>query len=252
MTRRSKFFLPCLIALVFSASCAADLAMHKDQGETSRRIGEGYLGEGNVSAALGELLKAEKLYNKDPFVYYDLGLAYFAKEEFKLAIVHFDKAVALKPDFSEAFNAMGTVYLRLKEWDKAISSFNKALANLLYASPYVALNNLGEAYRAKKDYEHAMDFYNKALKANSRFANAHRGLGLVYLDMDNYEAAAFSLEKAVRYAPGFAPAYYDLGFAYAGQYKMKKAIAAFKKVVALAPDTPLADSALAEINGLRD
>ena len=195
-------------------------------------------------------MKAEKLYNKDPFIYYDLGLAYFAKEEFKLAIVHFGKAVALKPDYSEAFNAMGTVYLRLREWDKAISSFNKALANLLYAAPYRALNNLGEAYRSKKDYEHAINFYNKALKANPRFANAHRGLGLVYLDMDNYDAAAFSLEKAVEYVPGFASAQYDLGRAYAGQYDTKKAVAAFNRVVELAPDTPLANRALAEIREL--
>jgi len=53
--------------------------------------------------------------------------------------------MALKSDYSEAFNAMGTVYLRLEEWDKAISCFNKALAILLFAAPYIALNNLGEA-----------------------------------------------------------------------------------------------------------
>ena len=61
MTRHSVLFLACLIASVFFAACTADLAVRKDQAETSRRIGEGYLGEGNVNAALAELLKAEKL-----------------------------------------------------------------------------------------------------------------------------------------------------------------------------------------------
>ncbi|MBE9581503.1 MAG: tetratricopeptide repeat protein [Proteobacteria bacterium] len=252
MNRRFVLYLAFLTICLASVSCASNLAIRKDKAEVARTIGEGYLGEGNVSAALGELLRAEKLYDKDPYLHYALGLAYFAKEEFELAISHFDKAVDLKPDYSEAFNSMGTVYLRLKEWDKAISCFNKARANLLYATSYFALNNLGDAYRGKKSYELAIDFYKKALEDNRRFANAHRGLGLTYLDLGDYEAAVRSLEKAVKYAPGFAPAQYDLGLAYTGRYDTGKAMAAFKKVVALVPDSPLADSALAEIRRLQE
>ena len=252
MNRRFVLFLAFLTICLASVSCASNLAVRKDKAEVSRTIGEGYLGEGNVSEALGELLKAEKLYDKDPYLHYALGLAYFAKEEFELAISHFDKAVDLKPDYSEAFNSMGTVYLRLKEWDKAISCFNKARANLLYATSYFALNNLGDAYRGKESYELAIDFYEKALEDNPRFANAHRGLGLTYLDLGDYEAAVRFLEKAVKYAPGFASAQYDLGRAYAGKYDTEKAMAAFKKVVALVPDSPLADSALAEIRKLQE
>ena len=250
MLKRS-ILLFCLLVSLSLFSCATDMAMHKDQAEAFRRLGEGYLAEGNSTAALREFLKAEKLYEKDAFLQSDLGFAYFAKEEFDLAIVHFKKALELKPDYSEALNKMGVVYGRLGQWDSAISSFNRALDNLLYATPHVALCNLGEAYRGKKDYERSIDSYGKALKANPRFPTALRGLGLTYMAMGDYEAAISSLEKAVQYAPRFALAYFDLGRAYAGQSATGTAISAFRMVIGLTPDTPLADRALDEIRKLQ-
>jgi tetratricopeptide (TPR) repeat protein len=209
------------------------------------------LGEGNVTAALTEFLKAEKLNDKDPFLQYDLGLAYFAKEEFQLAIVHLQKAIGMKPDYSEAVNALGTVYLRMEKWDMAIVNFEKAIANLLYATPFIPPNNLGEAYRGKKDYDRAVAFYKRALEENPRYAYAHRGLGLTSLDMGDPGAAVSALEKAVEYAPDFMAAQYDLGRAYAALYEPQKAIAAFKKVIATQPTSSLADGAREEIRKLQ-
>jgi type IV pilus assembly protein PilF len=254
MVKVLVLFWACLFTSLFTVSCATDsAATRKQKADVYRHLGEGHLRENNPTAALAELLKAEKIYSKDPLLHYDLGLVYFAKEEFDLAIGHFNKAVALKSDgvYSDALNAKGTVYLRLKQWDKAIACFNQALDNLLYATPQLALSNLGEAYREQKDYEQAIDAYDKALQKSPVFPNAYRGLGLVYMDMGNYEAAVTSLEKAVRHAPNFARAYYDLGLAYVGQYDFQRAMSAFKKVVELAPDSPLADGALAEIRKLQ-
>jgi tetratricopeptide (TPR) repeat protein len=251
MLKRSAWLLLFLCLLLSLVSCAANVAARKRQADASRRLGEVYLAEGNPTAALGEFLTAEKLYKKDARLQSDLGLAYFAKGEFELAISHFKKALDLKPDYVEARNNLGTVYLRLEQWDNAIECFNRASANLLYATPHVALSNLGEAYRGKKDYELSIGFYKKALKADPRFPRAHRGLGLTYIAMEDYEAAISSLEKAVQYAPRFANAYFDLGRAYTGQSATENAISAFKKVVEIAPDTPLADSALAEIRKLQ-
>jgi tetratricopeptide (TPR) repeat protein len=255
MVRLSALFLACLFISLFTVSCATDSAdVRRQRADIYRHLGEGHLRENNPTAALGELLKAEKIYDKDPLLHYDLGLAFFVKEEFDLAIAHFNKAVALKSDgvYSDALNAKGRVYLRLKQWDKAISCFNQALDNLLYATPHLALSNLGEAYREKKDYERAIEHYNEALRKRPVFPNAYRGLGLVYMEKGNYEAAVTSLERAVRYAPRFARAYYDLGLAYVGQYDFQMAVSAFKKVVELAPDSLLADRALVETKRLQE
>ena len=252
MLKRSMLFLSCLFVSLSSFSCTTDMAALKNQSEASRRLGEGYLAEGNPTAALREFLKAEKLYENDAFLQNDLGLAYSEKGKLDLAIFHFQKALSLKPDYSEAHNSLGAVYSRLGQWDNAIESFNQARANLLYSTPHLPLTNLGRAYREKKDYDSSIAFYKKALEANRYFPPALRGLALTYMAMGDYEAAIASLEKAVQYAPRFAVAYFDLGLAYAEQYEMGKAIAAFNMVVGLAADTPLADMARDEIRKLQE
>jgi len=138
----------------------------------------------------------------------------------------------------------------LKEWDSAIECFNRALDNLLYATPQFALNNLGEAYRGKGDYKKSIEYYRKALDVDPRFPTAYRGLGLTYLATGDYREAVSALEKAVRYAPDFAGAYFDLGRSYARQRKKQKAISAFRKVAELVPASNLADRALSEIRKL--
>lgn len=250
-TRYFAWYLALAAGLMMVAACATDQPLRKERAATARELGEGYLGQGDISGALREFLRAEKLYRHDPFLYYDLGLAYLAKEQFESAIESFKKAISLRSDYAEAYNALGTVYLRLKAWDEAIESFNKATSNLLYATPYIALNNLGDAYRGKEDFGTAIEFYKKALDDNPRFPNAHRGLGLVFMALGDYKAAVSSLEKAVDYAPRFSLAWFDLGRAYTIQHQKKKAIGAFERVVMTDPESRLAARAREEITRLR-
>jgi len=253
MLKRLPWFLLPVCLCFLAVSCATtDMAERERQAKASRRLGEGYLAQGNLNAALKELLRAQELNADDPFLQNDLGLAYFGKGRLDLAIVHFEKALALKADYSEALNNMGAVYVRLEEWDKAIDCSNGALEGVLYANPHLALCNLGDAYRGKKEYGLAMDSYKKALEIQPRYLQAHKGLGLAYMETGDYSAAISSLEKAVECNPRYAPSYYDLGRAYAGsKYNTTKAISAFKKVVELAPESALADEASAQIRRLQ-
>jgi len=66
MNRRFVLFLALLTICLVSVSCASNLAIRKDKAEVARTIGEGYLGDGNLTEALGEMLMAEKLYDKEP------------------------------------------------------------------------------------------------------------------------------------------------------------------------------------------
>ena len=144
------------IALVFLAiglfSCSANLELRKKQGEASKNLGGEYYRQGDYTSALREFLKAEKLYSNDPYLHYDLGLTYKAKNKPDLAVKHFEKAIEMKPDYAPAKNALGTVYLDKKEWDTAIQYFKEITGNLLYATPFLPLSNIGWAYYNKKEY----------------------------------------------------------------------------------------------------
>jgi len=248
--RATSIFL--VFFLVFLVSCVANLEIRKNKGEAFRDLGEGYMGQGDYTTALRELLKAEKLYSKDSRLQNDLGLTYMAKGKPDIAINHFKKAIKIKPDYTPAKNNLGTAYLAQKRWDDAIACFKEITGELLYATPYYPLSNLGLAYYNKKEYNLAEKYYQDALKIEPRFVIALRGLGLNYLKMGRISEAVAFLEKAVKNSQPFAPLYFDLANAYTLSRKYKKALDAYSKVIELAPDSPLAVDAQKEAEKIKN
>jgi len=235
------------VCLIFGLASCADIELLKKQEEAERLVGEAYLSQNDYTAALNELLKAEKIYTNDPHLHNDLGLVYMAKDQLLLAIEHFKIAVDLKPDYAPARNNLGTAYLAMKNWDSAIVCFKGVTGDLLYATPHYPLSNLGWAYYNKKEFALAEQFYKEALKIDPNFPIALRGLGLTYLATGNTHEAVNSLEKAVKYTPGFPELYSDLARAYSTLKEYNKAIIFYKKVVDMAPGSNQAAEAQKEI-----
>ncbi len=231
------------VVAVCTMSCAANQHVKKKQGEAFRNLGEVYLNQGDYTAALKEFLKTESLYPDDPFLHYDLGLAYKAKKELDLAVQHFKKAIKLKPDYAPAQNGLGTVYLDKGEWDVAIAYFKEVAESLVYASPHLPLSNLGWAYYNKKAYEQAEKYYLEALEIAPKFINALRGLGLTYMAMGKVPEGIEILESAVKEYPRMALLSFDLGTAYTLLNDYERALNAYKKVDELAPKSALARQA---------
>ena len=232
-------------------SCSANLAVQKKQERASRNLGEVYYQRGNYTAALAEFRKAEALYPDDPFLQYDLGLTYKAKQRPDLAIEHFKKALKINPDYPPAINSLGAVYLDKGEWDTAIKYFKSVSKNLLYTTPQFPLANLGWAYYNKKEYQLAEKYYRESLDLKPKFIKAMRGLGLTYMAMGKFDDAAKILESAIKEDPKAALLYLDIG----GLYKVlgadEKALAAYQKVIGLAPESDLADQASKAIQDLK-
>lgn len=203
--------------------------------------------QGNFTAGLAELLKAEKLTPNDHILQNYLGLCYLGKNRLDLSVQHFQKAIILKPDYAPAKNNLGVVYLKQKNWNAAINTFKEIADNLLYATPHYPLSNLGEAYYNLGDLQKAENYYLEALDRKPNFPNALRGLGQIYLKKNRPEEAVTQLEKAVKNAPQSAPIYYDLARAYQTKRDQKRSIHAYEKVLELAPDSPLAEQAKFQI-----
>ena len=250
--KTKRFIYVALASIFFLVSCATNLEVRKKQEEASRNLGEAYMGQGDYTAALREFLKAEKLYDRDPYLQNDLGLVYMAKERIDLAIHHFKKAVEIKPDYTPAKNNLGTAYLAQKKWDDAIACFKGITGDLLYATPHYPLSNLGWAYYNKKEYRLAEKYYQDTLKIEPEFVIALRGLGKTYIAMGRIPEAVAILEKAARNSPRFAELYFDLANAYTLSRKYKKAFDTYKKVIELAPDSALAVEARKGIEELKD
>ncbi len=235
------------IVFIFGLASCADIELLKKQGEAGRLVGEAYMSQNDYTAALNELIKAEKTYTNDPHLHNDLGLVYMAKDRLLLAIEHFKKAVDLKPDYAPARNNLGTAYLALKDWDSAIICFKEVSRDLLYVTPHYPLTNLGWAYYNKKEFALAEQFYREALKIDPNFPIALRGLGLTYLAIGNPRDAVNCFERAVKYSPVFPELFSDLAGACAILKEYNKALLFYRKVVDIAPGSQLAVEAQNEI-----
>lgn len=253
-----KFFIVIITFFVlFFASCTVYIEKQKLQAEAHRNLGEVYMNEGEYTFALRELLKAEKIYRNDPFLYNDLGLTYMAKGKNDLAIDHFRKAVKIKPDYAPAMNNMGTAYLAKGDWDMAIICFKKVTKDLLYITPHYPLYNIGWAYYNKKEYQLAEQFYLEALKLQPEFIKALLGIGRTYIKQDRFHDAVASLETAVtvyekavkklgkagKLSPQYAAIYFELARGYQFSHSDTKAVEAYHRISLLFPGSKQAKEA---------
>jgi tetratricopeptide (TPR) repeat protein len=108
--------------------------------------------------------------------YYELGSIYLDKKIFAQAVTLFQKALKAEdlPDAESALihNALGFAYFAQEQYDLAIRNYKDALK----VSPnyIVALNNLGHAYERKQLTGPALEAYEQALKLEPNNATAKR------------------------------------------------------------------------------
>jgi len=116
---------------------------------------------------------------------YDAGEA----KEYENAIIYYNKAIQLKPDYADAYYNRGNAKYDLKDYTGAIADYNKAIQ--LNPDDAKAYNNRGGAKNNLKDYTGAIADYNKAIQLKPDYAKYYfnRG-GAKYYLKDKYGACA--------------------------------------------------------------
>lgn len=223
-----------LVAALSLVSCTGqEPNRNKRIAEAKRDIGEAYMRQGDYTAALRELLEAEKLNPDDHIVHNDIGICYMNKKLMTDAISHFRKAVAIKSNYAPARNNLGTAYLALKEWDTAIGIFKEISKDALYGTPHYPLSNIGLAYYHKGEYNNALRYYKQALKIQETFVNALRGAGRCYLALNNGRMALRYLSRAVKVAPKAPEIHYELAEANLLVGRTRQAVISYETAIEL-------------------
>jgi tetratricopeptide (TPR) repeat protein len=120
--------------------------------------------------------------------YFGMGIIYyFKKNNAREGIKALKKSLELDPFFLKAYSALGCIYYDIGEYDKAIMTYQDAIARCPAKSQSAAryYNNIGIVYRTKGEYEKAILNFKKALAANPNFVEAKENLkkmGVPYLD----------------------------------------------------------------------
>ena len=84
--------------------------------------------KGQIKEALDSVKTLIKDYSKEPLLYNISGVCYKAIDQLDIAVENFERAVALKPDYTEVFYNLGVTYRELGQLNDAIKSYEKALA----------------------------------------------------------------------------------------------------------------------------
>ncbi|MDO8472798.1 MAG: tetratricopeptide repeat protein [Dehalococcoidia bacterium] len=114
-------------------------------------------------------------------------------EDNDIAILELEQATRLKPDYREAYFALGQVYYRKGNHDRAIDCLNKAIQ--LKPDDADAYVGRGLAYASKGDAAHAIADYDKALELKPDDCSTYLLRGTAHDKMGEIDLAAADYKR---------------------------------------------------------
>ena len=169
--------------------------------------------------------------------WYEKGLALWDRERRLYeapdkAVEYFTRAISLDQEFSSAFTNRGLAYRDLKQYERAIRDYDRAI-DLDPAD--VDYNNRGNAYGDLKQYERAIRDYDRAIELDPRFAIAFNNRGVTYAKLKQFEWAIRDYDRAIKLDPADAAAFNSRGIAHTSLKKYEWAIRDFDRAIELGP-----------------
>jgi Flp pilus assembly protein TadD len=170
--------------------------------------------------------------------HYQLGCWYHERSRHQEAIKEFQKAVYIKPDYTEAYNGLGVCYDWLGDYAAASDAYRMALKlnpNLAYI-----YSNLGHSYILQGKNGEAIDALKQALGLGSNSKQTHNNLGLAYALSGQFDLAM----KEFDYTGNKALAHTLVAKIYYQKGQFEKAKEHYSEALALDPDSALSQKDL--------
>jgi len=115
------------------------------------------------------------------------------------AIKHLEHAVDLAPQFSAAWNNLGTIAYQTRKFQRAEECFRQSLGQ--DPTAFEPLVNLGGVLVTVHKLDEALDYNVRAVLTRPSDALANSQLGMVYFELGQFDQAAKYLERARQIDP---------------------------------------------------
>lgn len=200
-----------------------------------------------AAEALGFLRAAVALRPGSPGARLNLGKALLAFKMPDEALVAFEEASRLKPNYATAWKNIGAALCDPKrDFEGSISATRKALS-LRPDDPELHYN-LGLALFRQGKMKEAEDALRESLRQKPDFVLPRRTLGVILCDFRrDYDGAIEVFQEALRIDANDAATHYNLGTAYAGKGKYDRAETEFREALRLDGDYAGAHSSLGAV-----
>jgi len=166
---------------------------------------------------------------------YEQGLKFQKENQPDKAMVEFNHAIELYPDYFQALTERAQLYMSRNQLAEAEADFTRSLKiNEKYAP---SLRGAGYCQIQQRKFEDAIANLEKAISLEPNVALSHMLLGYASLSLDKYDDAAKALQQAIKLSPdGAARAHVYLAETYTHQSNYKEAADEIKLYLQAKPD----------------
>ncbi len=141
--------------------------------------------------------------------------------EYQKALADFNAALALTPNYYQAYANRALIYVKMKRLDQAMADYNQAISLAPdYGVAYVGRANL---YRAMNNMPMALADYGKAIQIQADDPIAYFNRGLVHQAMNDHSSAVDDFTMALGMRPEEPEAAYARGLSNLALQQYKKA-----------------------------
>ena len=206
----------------------------------------------NQEYELAQPLLLKLVQNKDGFadVHNMLGVIYHHHGQFSDAIKHFEKALKINPNYTEALMNSAVLYNDLGKYKRARELFEKVKAKSkqgkgkMDASVRDKLANqhnaVGDMYKGIGFYDEAIEEYDKAISLAPHFYDIRLKKAICLREGKKFDAALKEFNQIIKENPKFSSARVQKGVALFASGKTKQAIGEWQEVLEKNPDNELA------------
>ena len=138
----------------------------------------------------------------------DFGVAYMEQHNYYAALLEFQKALDLYPDYVIGRINEGIAYYALSKYTEAEVAFEKTLT-LDPKNPYAHFN-LGLIYKVQGDYEKARPQFEEVLKVDHEDPYVYYNLGIVLSKLGHHEEAIKAYHRVIELDPNNISAHYNM------------------------------------------
>jgi serine/threonine protein kinase/Tfp pilus assembly protein PilF len=212
--------------------------------DIQNRIAERIVHELQVSLTPQDRKALEKppAKNIEAYRYYWQGRAFWAQREekaFQTAIEYYKKAIALDPNYAQAYAGLADVYTLMPFTPETMrNAKNAALEAIrLDGSLAEAHASLGQIrLQHEYDFKGAEEEFLKAVKLDSSYATAHQWYGRLLSMLGRHEEAIAETKQAVDIDPSNSVFLENLGAGYYLARRYEESIVWFKQSLTLKPN----------------
>ena len=181
---------------------------------------------------------------------YDLSVDLSRHGKTREAIEELKRAIAIYPEYFQAYNDLGVAYIKLDLIDDAIRALEKSA--VLDPKAFNPRLNLGIANVRRQDFQRAEPHLRAAVAIDSSLPLAHLYLGITLWKTSRSNEAEDEFARALSLGGSdIAIAHYYLGQLYAGKGRIADAVAELETYLKQKPDSDDAQQARQKIAELR-